>query len=113
MITVDGLHHDISMSQVYYRLSNSESVRKKGGVTSTEWVTNSVCHKHFEQSNLPSRKWEFTRRKCDIWPWTHVSKESEALIWQPQKEYLILNSLFKIMRYSEVFSFLEDGSSPA
>lgn len=101
------------MSQVYYRLPNSESVNKKGGVMSTEWVTNSVCHKHFEQSNLPSRKWEFTRRKCDIWPWTHVSNESEALIWQPQKEYLILNSLFKIMRYSEVFSFLEDGSSPA
>ena len=56
MITVDGLHHDISMSQVYYRLPNSESVNKKEGVMSTEWVTNSVCHKHFEQSNLPSRK---------------------------------------------------------
>lgn len=55
-----GLHHDLSMSQVYCRLSNSESVNKKEVVMASEWVTNRVCHEHFEQSNLPSRKWEFT-----------------------------------------------------
>ena len=43
----------------------------------------------------------------------HVSDESEALIQQPQKGWLIPNSRFKMIRYPEVLSLQEDGSSPA
>lgn len=53
MMTKAGLPHDVS---VFYKQIKVRRANKEAGVIAIEGVTNSSCHEHFKQNNLPSGK---------------------------------------------------------